>query len=144
MCSDKGLMDPLQQLLNRFGSYAVAESSWKTHSWLLNSVVLRGFTTLVTRSLDTLKHPFYTFIEEMKMSHPDGSPYHVEGSVMAFLYIQNSPQGTFEQKCCFPGCYTSRQWWRFPHPRGYFHALSRRRTGGFVLILSAGSTSKQV
>ena len=135
--------DPLQQLLRRLGSWAVAEFCWKNHSSLLKRVVLIGFTTpCFTSSWYTQAH-IYTFLPEMNTSHPDGKTYQDEGIVMASLHPQNLTLGTFEHISCCSGCYTSPQGWKFSNPRGYFSAHSRRLTGD-ALLLSVGSSSKQV
>jgi hypothetical protein len=50
-------------------------------------VMLRCFTTLVARPLDTLRHQFHPFLAKMKMCHPVMG--HDVGRVIASLHPRN-------------------------------------------------------
>jgi len=144
MCSDKGLMDPLQQLLRCLGSWAVAECCWKTHSWPLKRVVLRVFTTPCSTSSWYTQAYILPISSRNEYVTPDGKTYRDEGSVMASLHPQNSPHETFEHKSCCSGCYTSQQEWKVSIPGEYFRVYSGRTSGGDALLLYAGFSSKHV
>ena len=68
---------PLQPLLSRevLALWAGAESCWKTHSWPLKRVMLRGFTTPCSTSSSYTQAPVSPLSHKNEeVSPPDGTP----------------------------------------------------------------------
>ena len=112
--------------------WAGAKSCWKTPSWPLKRVVLRGFTTPYSTSSWYTQGPHrfsHLSRKNEEVSPADGTPptkpwCRKGDDPSAPLEPSPSPHRTFEHKSYHSGGCTAPRWWRFSHPwRGCFHAL---------------------